>query len=96
LPLTGEEGLEKVSRVFDALGNPIRLRILLLVGESKRPLHIKAVARALGMDYAALYRQVKILKERNLIEIYEVGRSRVILPINTELLNQIIDIAKKI
>ncbi|MEM3475041.1 MAG: winged helix-turn-helix domain-containing protein, partial [Nitrososphaerota archaeon] len=32
----------------------------------------------LGMDYAATYRHVKALEEAGIVEIYEVGRSRVL------------------
>ena len=92
--LKGEE-VEEAARIFDALGNPTRLRILILVGETQRPLHIKAVAKALKMDYAALYRQVKVLEERGLLEVYDVGRSRVLSFKNAELLRKTIEIAKK-
>jgi DNA-binding transcriptional ArsR family regulator len=73
-----EADVEKAASVFNALGNPTRLRILTLVSETDRPLHIMAVAKALGLNYAALYRQVRILKDRGLIEVYDVGRSRVL------------------
>jgi len=86
----------RVSSVFRALSNPVRVRILLLIDETKRPLHIKALADALKMDYAAVYRHVKILQVNRLVKVYEVGRSRVISLKNFELLNQIMEIAKKI
>ncbi len=70
--------VENISRIFNALGNPIRLRILLMLQNTKRPLHIKAVSRELGIDYAAIYRHVEILREAGLLEIFEVGRSRVL------------------
>ena len=95
MPSLKDEEVEEAARIFDALGNPTRLRILILVGETQRPLHIKAVARALRMDYAALYRQVKVLEERGLLEVYEVGRSRVLSSKDAELLRKTIEIAKK-
>lgn len=73
-----EEQVECISRFFEALGNKTRLKILLMVADSKRPLHIKAVAKNLKMDYAATYRHVKALEEAGIVEIYEVGRSRVL------------------
>ncbi|MEM2910788.1 MAG: winged helix-turn-helix domain-containing protein [Nitrososphaerota archaeon] len=73
-----EEQIERVSRLFGALGNRTRLKILLMVADSKRPLHIKAVAKNLKTDYAAAYRHVKVLEEAGIVEIYEVGRSRVL------------------
>ncbi|MCS7136664.1 MAG: winged helix-turn-helix domain-containing protein [Nitrososphaerota archaeon] len=82
--LFSEEQVERVSRLFEALGNKTRIKILLMVAESKRPLHIKAVAKSLKMDYAATYRHVKALEEAGLVEIYEVGRSRVLSLKNQE------------
>ena len=73
-----EESLEETSSVFKALGNPTRLRILTLVSTAGRPLHIKGVSRHLTMDYAAVYRHVRILEAVGLLKIYEVGRSRVL------------------
>lgn len=85
-----------LSAVFNALGNPVRLRILQLVGETKRPLHIKAVARALQMDYAAVYRHIDILKKMGLMQIFEVGRSRVLSPLHSDALDQIFTLAQEI
>jgi DNA-binding transcriptional ArsR family regulator len=85
-----------LSNVFNALSSPVRLKILQLVGETKRPLHIKAVAEMLQMDYGAVYRHVSVLKEANLIRIFEVGRSRVLSPLHGELLNQLLAYAMKI
>lgn len=92
---TEEDISQRVSGILRALGNPKRLKILLLVSETKRPLHIKAVAEDLKMDYAALYRHVKVLERNGLLEVYEVGRSRVLSPKNMELVKKIIQIAKK-
>jgi len=94
LSLSEDEILE-AARTFDALGSQARLKILILVGETQRPLHIKAVAKALKMDYAALYRQVKVLQERGLLDVYEVGRSRVLYLKDAELLRLILENAKK-
>ncbi len=91
-----DEDVEKAAAVFNVLGNPTRLRILTLVSETDRPLHIMAVAKALGLDYAALYRQVRILKEQGLVEIYEVGRSRVLIITDAKQLRQIVETANKL
>jgi DNA-binding transcriptional ArsR family regulator len=85
-----------LSRVFDALGSPVRLRILELVRETKRPLHIKAVANMLKMDYGAVYRHVEVLKEAGLVQIFEVGRSRVLSLLHDELLSQILALALQV
>lgn len=92
------EGLaaDQVSGVFAALGNPTRIKILLLVSETERPLHIKAVAKALRMDYAAVYRHIQVLQENGLLEAYEVGRSRVLSPKRMELVRRMMEIANKI
>lgn len=80
---------QRMSIIFDALGNPVRLKILSIIGETERPLHIKAVARSLKMDYAAIYRHVTILKQAGLLQVFEVGRSRILAPLHREVLDQI-------
>jgi len=90
-----EDDISQVSRVSNALGNPTRLRIVDLVRETKRPLHIKAVAEIVKKDYAAVYRHVKVLQGSGLLKVYEVGRSRVLYPKNVELIRQFIHVAKK-
>ena len=85
-----------LSSVFNALGNPVRLRILSIISETKRPLHIKAVAKTLQMDYGAVYRHVETLKEAGLLQVFEVGRSRVLAPMHAETLSQIFVLAQQI
>lgn len=91
-----EENIPRVSGVLSALGNPTRLRIVELVSETERPLHIKAVAKALKKDYAAVYRHVKVLQKSGLAGVYEVGRSRVIYLKNVELIKKCVQTAEKI
>ncbi|HIE14819.1 TPA: ArsR family transcriptional regulator [Candidatus Bathyarchaeota archaeon] len=86
----------KVSTLLNAVANPIRLKIILLISETKRPLHIKAVAKILKGNYAAIYRHVKILQESGLIGIYEVGRSRVLYPKDETLISLVVDFIQKI
>ena len=87
---------ERLSKVFNALGNPTRLKILRLVADTKRPLHIKAVARALKKDYGAVYRHIEVLERAQLVHIFEVGRSRVLSPVHNELLDQLFTLAERI
>lgn len=94
MPGKVEADIAHLSTVFDALGNPVRLKILQLVSETKRPLHIKAVARTLRMDYAAIYRHVNVLKKAGLVQIFEVGRSRVLSPLHSEALSQLFTLAQ--
>ncbi|HKZ93521.1 MAG TPA: winged helix-turn-helix domain-containing protein [Candidatus Bathyarchaeia archaeon] len=92
----GELSQEQLSVVFSALGNPVRLKILAIINETKRPLHIKAVAKALQMDYAAVYRHVDVLKRAGLVQIFEVGRSRVLSPLHPDLVREILSLAQQI
>ena len=92
--MPAEDEIQKLSNIFSAIGNPIRLRILTLVNETERPLHIKAVAKILKRDYAAVYRHVKVLEKSGLLGIYEVGRSRVLYSKNAETAKQLIETAK--
>jgi len=91
-----DEEINRVSTVFSALSNPIRLKTLLIISETKRPLHIKAVAKILKMDYAAVYRHVEVLKKTNLLQVFEVGRSRVLSPLHEDLVKQFIRLAKEV
>ena len=85
--------IKRVSEIFNALGNETRVRILLLINNTKRPLHIKAIAEALDLDYAALYRHVKVLQRSGLLVVYEVGRSRVLSLKNSKSTEQLLKIA---
>ncbi len=91
-----EEDVHAVSRILSALGNPTRVRIIMLISETKRPLHIKAVAEILNKDYAAVYRHIKVLEKSGLLEIYEVGRSRVLSPKNPGLIKEFVQFGKKL
>ena len=77
------------------MGNPTRLKIIELISQTERPLHIKAVAEVLKKDYAAVYRHVKVLEKSGLVGIYEVGRSRVIYPKNDDLVKECVNTVKK-
>jgi len=96
MPTKSQVEQERLSTIFNALGNPIRLEILSIISETKRPLHIKAVAKTLQMDYAAVYRHVGILKKAGLVQIFEVGRSRVLSPLHAEVINQIFTLAEQL
>jgi DNA-binding transcriptional ArsR family regulator len=53
------------------------MEIIRLLLASEKPIHIKGIARSLKLDYAAAYRHIEDLREMGLVDIYEVGRSRV-------------------
>lgn len=78
MPLDDEK-LTQAARIFNALGNTTRLMILKSVSESQRPLHIKALSKALKKRYTSIYRHVAVLRKAGLITVYEVGRSRVVV-----------------
>jgi DNA-binding transcriptional ArsR family regulator len=80
--------------MFAALGNSVRLRILLMLMDSKKPLHITAVASNLKMDYGGVYRHVEVLRDAGLLQVFEVGRSRVLSPLNVELVRDFISKGK--
>ena len=87
-----DDNLRTASVVFNALGSVVRLRIVKMLIETKKPLHIKAVARNLNMDYAAVYRHVHVLRTARILDVFEVGRSRVLTPRKPE---AIIDLLEK-
>jgi DNA-binding transcriptional ArsR family regulator len=91
-----EEDLRTASTIFNALGSVVRLRILKMLIETKKPLHIKAVARNLGMDYAAIYRHVYVLRTARLLEVFEVGRSRVLTPRKPDLISELVQRTKEV
>jgi DNA-binding transcriptional ArsR family regulator len=95
LHLLSGDDINQVSSVFNALGNPTRLRIVELISKTARPLHIKAIAKNIKKDYAAIYRHVKVLQKSGLVGIYEVGRSRVIYIKDDELFNNFVELTKK-
>ena len=92
--VTDEEKLCQVSAIFSALGSPTRLRIVEIVSETERPLHIKAVAQVLKKDYAAVYRHIRVLEKCGLVGVYDVGRSRVIYLKNAELIEECVRTVK--
>lgn len=67
-----------------------------MIKQATRPLHIKAVSTALKLDYGVTYRHVEMLKEAGLLEIFEVGRSRVLSLQNPEIVGDFLQLAGKI
>ena len=64
--------------LYRSLGSEVRLNIINLILSTKRPLHIQAIANNIGRDYAGVYRQIQTLKKSGLIDVFDVGRSRVV------------------
>jgi len=86
--------INRMARAFSALGNPTRLRILQLITTSDRPLHIKAIARLTKTRYNSIYKHVKLLEDVGFIQIFEVGRSRVLAVKSPELLERIWELGR--
>ncbi len=89
-----EQEIHNLSPLFRAFGSSIRLMIIELISETKRPLHIKAVAKTLKKDYATIYRHIGVLEKSGIVGVYEVGRSRVIYLKNSEKLKKFIQMAQ--
>ncbi len=85
-----KERVGEAARLFHALGNRLRLRVILLLSSTDRPLHIKAVSKMLKVSYPTIYRHITILKKAGIIKIYEVGRSRVITLTRPEEIRKVI------
>jgi DNA-binding transcriptional ArsR family regulator len=94
--MASEEDLRAASTIFNALGSIVRLRILKMLIETKKPLHIKGVARNLNMDYAAVYRHINVLRTAGLLDVFEVGRSRVLTPRKPDLIMNLIERTKEV
>jgi DNA-binding transcriptional ArsR family regulator len=93
---TSDEVIGQLAAIFQALGNETRLKALMLIKDTKRPLHIKGISNALQIDYAALYRHVKQLQRSGLVETFDVGRSQVLALKHKDALNQLLEITQKI
>jgi DNA-binding transcriptional ArsR family regulator len=63
--------------------------------DSKKPLHITAVASNLKMDYGGVHRHVEVLRNAGLLQVFEVGRSRVLSPLNIDQVSDFIAKAKE-
>ena len=94
--MSASEELKSASQTFSALGNSVRLRILLMLMDSKKPLHITAVASNLKMDYGGVHRHVEVLRNAGLLQVFEVGRSRVLSPLNIDEVREFITKAKEL
>lgn len=65
--------LEEQSRVFAALGDPTRLGVLSLVGESDGPT-ATVIAGQVGVSRPAVIKHLKVLEEVGLVTRQKVGR----------------------
>jgi len=63
--------------------------------DSKKPLHITAVASNLKLDYGGVHRHVDVLRNAGLLQVFDVGRSRVLSPLNIDQVRDFILKAKE-
>jgi DNA-binding transcriptional ArsR family regulator len=91
-----EDAIESRAKLFQSLSSDARLRILFMLLKTDKPVHIKGVARALKLDYAVTYRHIENLREAKLVNIYEVGRSRVPYVLDKAHLQALFDAADKL
>jgi len=80
--------------IYRSLGSEVRLKIINLILSTNRPLHIQAIATSIGRDYAGIYRQIRSLKNSGLVDIYEVGRSRVVSIKKVDELENLFEVSK--
>ncbi len=85
-----------LSRFFNALSSKVRLDSLQTVSENRRPFHIKALANHLKLDYAAVYRHVIVLRDAALVDLFEVGRSKVVVAREEDTLRKVFELASSI
>lgn len=91
-----DKTLEGISKILNALGNLARLRIIKILSETKRPLHIKAVSRELKLEYTSVYRHIEVLRRNKLVETFAVGRSKVVALRKPNLISNLLSESKKI
>jgi len=66
--------LEDIDRLFHALGDPTRRRMIELLGE--RPFSVSAVADRFGVTLTAISQHLRLLEEAGLVRTEKLGRTR--------------------
>ncbi len=74
---TNAENDKIMAEIFRALAHEYRIKMLKIIMGSEKPLHIKALAEVLNLDYAVVYKHIKILEKAGILGEFVVGRSRV-------------------
>jgi DNA-binding transcriptional ArsR family regulator len=66
-------------RAFDALGDPMRRRIMELLGEGERPAGAvaEALTAAFGISQPAVSQHLKVLREAGLVTVRAEGNKRI-------------------
>ena len=63
---------EQITKFFTALGDPIRLQILLLLRE--KPLNVGAIASQFTISRPAISHHLRVLKDANLLASEKTGQ----------------------
>lgn len=85
--------MEEFIKIFKALGDETRVKILLLI--SNRGMCAKGIARHIEISEAAVSQQIKILKDIGLIQGYKIGY-HIIYDLNEEKINSSIKFLESI
>lgn len=64
--------ISKISRLYKALSDPTRLRILSYL--SKSEYNVSAIVAEIGLEQSAVSHQLKILREANLVTTRKEGK----------------------
>lgn len=68
-----EETIQTISRIFKLLGDPTRVRILLLL-DQYGPLNVGTIAEKLHMAQSAISHQLKLLRDNHLLKNRKDGK----------------------
>lgn len=70
--LNKEEGIDKLAKIYKALGDPSRLRIVYTL--SKSPLCVCDIATLLDMTQSSISHNLKILRDLNIVKFKKEGK----------------------
>lgn len=69
-----EWAVECLSRLFSALGDPTRLKILRTLADSEDGVSVGDLAERAGLSASAISHQLRLLNDRNLVSARRAGR----------------------
>lgn len=70
--LDGETGIDFLARIFKALGDPSRLRIIYVLSQS--PLCVCDIATLLDMTQSSISHHLRVLRDLNLVKFHRDGK----------------------
>lgn len=73
LALPGAEVVERTAEVFKAIGHPVRLQILLLLGQSAGPVCVCDIEQPFSIKQPTISHHLKVLREAGLVETEQRG-----------------------